>query len=42
MIIQTADRLADVAEEDWNGLVGEDGFYLSYDWLKYVEAEPYE
>jgi uncharacterized protein len=42
MIIQATDRLADVAQEDWDGLVGDDGFYLSHDWLRYVEAEPYE
>lgn len=42
MKIKTVGRLAEVAEDDWNGLVGEDGFYLSYDWLKYVEGEPYE
>jgi uncharacterized protein len=40
--IQTIDRLADMAPDNWDGLVGDDGFYLSYDWLKYVEEEPYE
>lgn len=40
--IDTAGRLADVAREDWDSLVGDDGFYLSYDWLRYVEAEAHE
>lgn len=40
--IQTVGRLADVAPEDWDSLVGDDGFYLSYDWLRYVEGESHE
>jgi predicted N-acyltransferase len=40
--VREADRLADVAGPDWDALVGDDGFYLSYDWLRYVETEPNE
>ena len=40
--IRQADRLADVPGPDWDALVGDDGFYLSYDWLRYVETEPNE
>jgi uncharacterized protein len=39
--VRAADRLADVSGADWDALVGDDGFYLSYDWLRYVETEPY-
>jgi uncharacterized protein len=38
--IQIVDRLEDVARADWDRLVGNDGFYLSYDWLRFVESEP--
>lgn len=41
-MIRTAGCLADVNREDWDSLAGDDGFYLSYDWLRYVEQEPYE
>jgi predicted N-acyltransferase len=37
--IATTGRLADIAQPDWDDLVGDDGFYLSYDWLSYVESE---
>src|ERR1700728_254125 len=36
---RVADRVADVPG-DWDGLVGDDGFYLSRDWLRFVEQEP--
>lgn len=36
---QTVGRLQDVAGEDWDRLAGDDGFYLSYDWLRFVESE---
>lgn len=32
-------RLEDVAQADWDRLAGDDGFYLSYDWLRFVQAE---
>lgn len=38
-MIRTVGRLADVAREDWDSLVADDGFYLSYDWLRYLEGE---
>jgi uncharacterized protein len=38
--IRIVDRLEDVAGADWDRLVGNDGFYLSYDWLRFVESEP--
>ena len=38
--VRAVDRLADVPRLDWDALVGDDGFYLSYDWLRYVETEP--
>jgi predicted N-acyltransferase len=41
-VIQTTERLADIAQPDWDALVGADGFYLSYDWLSYVESEQVE
>lgn len=41
-VIQTTERLADIAQPDWDHLVGDDGFYLSYDWLTYVESEQAE
>jgi uncharacterized protein len=37
--IQTISRLQDVAGGDWDRLAGDDGFYLSYDWLRFVESE---
>lgn len=40
--VRSADQLADVSGPDWDALVGDDGFYLSYDWLRYVETEPNE
>ncbi|MBO0804623.1 MAG: hypothetical protein J2P25_16305, partial [Nocardiopsaceae bacterium] len=40
--IRAAERLADVDGAGWDALVGDDGFYLSYDWLRCVEAEPYQ
>lgn len=40
--VQMADRLADVSRPDWDSLVGDDGFYLSHDWLRYVDTEPHE
>lgn len=40
--VLTTDSLAGVARDDWDGLVDDDGFYLSHDWLRYVETEPYE
>jgi predicted N-acyltransferase len=41
-VIATTERLADIARPDWDGLVGDDGFYLSHDWLSYVESEQAE
>jgi uncharacterized protein len=41
-VIQTTERLADISQPDWDHLVGDDGFYLSYDWLRYVESEQAE
>jgi hypothetical protein len=38
-VVQVTDRLADVPG-DWDSLVGDDGFYLSRDWLRFVEPEP--
>lgn len=38
-MIKTIDRLDEVSQGDWDRLVGDDGFYLSYDWLRFVEAE---
>lgn len=40
--VQAIGRLGEVAEQDWNSLVGDHGFYLSYDWLRYVESEQAE
>jgi uncharacterized protein len=40
--VRMADRLADVPGPDWDSLVGDDGFYLSHDWLRYVEPEHHE
>jgi hypothetical protein len=36
--IRIAEKLSDVPG-DWDGLVGDDGFYLSRAWLNFVEAE---
>jgi uncharacterized protein len=38
-LVQVTDRLAGVPG-DWDGLVGDDGFYLCRDWLRFVESEP--
>lgn len=38
-VTRIVDRLEDVAEPDWNRLAGQGSFFLSYDWLKYIEAE---
>jgi hypothetical protein len=38
-VIKTVDRLADVSSCDWDHLAGDDGFYLSFDWLRFVETE---
>jgi uncharacterized protein len=40
--VRTTDSLAGVTRHEWDGLVDDDGFYLSHDWLRYVETEPYE
>lgn len=40
--VAAMDSLAGVGRTGWDGLAGDDGFYLSYDWLRYVETEPYE
>jgi predicted N-acyltransferase len=37
--IQAIDQLEDVAAHDWDRLAGDDGFYQSYDWLRFVESE---
>jgi hypothetical protein len=37
--IRVVDQLEDVAKADWDRLVGDDGFYLSYDWLRFIESE---
>jgi uncharacterized protein len=37
--ISVIDRLDAVAEADWNRLVDDDSFFLSYDWLRYIESE---
>lgn len=37
--VRTIGRLQDVAGDDWDRLAGDDGFYLSYDWLRFVESE---
>jgi predicted N-acyltransferase len=39
-VIRTSERLADVALPEWDRLVPDDGFYLSYNWLRFVEGEP--
>ena len=41
-VVEAIGRLDEVTERDWNSLVGDHGFYLSYDWLRYVEAEQAE
>jgi uncharacterized protein len=38
-VTATISRLEDVAPDEWDGLAGEDGFYLSHDWLRFVESE---
>ena len=38
-VTRIVDRLEDVAEPDWNRLAGEGSFFLSYDWLRYIESE---
>jgi uncharacterized protein len=38
-VIQVVDELAALTRPAWDRLVGDDGFYLSYDWLSYVESE---
>jgi uncharacterized protein len=40
--VRVTDHIADVPGPDWDSLVGDEGFYLSYDWLRYVETEPHE
>jgi predicted N-acyltransferase len=37
--VRMADRLAEVPGPDWDRLVGDDGFYSSYDWLRFAEVE---
>lgn len=39
-VIRTVERLEDVAMADWDRLVPDDGFYLSYNWLRFIEDEP--
>lgn len=38
--VRMADRLANVPGPDWDSLVGDDGFYSSYDWLRFMETQP--
>jgi predicted N-acyltransferase len=38
--VRIADRLAEVSGPDWDSLAGDDGFYSSYDWLRYTETDP--
>jgi hypothetical protein len=40
--IQVADSLDAVTRQAWDRLAGDDGFYLSYDWLRYIESEQSE
>jgi uncharacterized protein len=40
LAIQTVERLDDVAMADWDRLVPDDGFYVSHNWLRFVEADP--
>jgi hypothetical protein len=37
--VRTASRLEHVARDDWDRLAGDDAFYLSYDWLRFVESQ---
>jgi uncharacterized protein len=37
--IRVVAALETLARQSWDRLVGDDGFYLSYDWLCYVESE---
>jgi predicted N-acyltransferase len=41
-VIEVTQRLEDIAQADWDGLVGDDGFYLCHDWLRYVASERFE
>jgi uncharacterized protein len=41
-VIEITQRLEDIAQADWDGLVGDDGFYLCHDWLRYVASERFE
>jgi predicted N-acyltransferase len=41
-MIGVTERLEDIAAADWDRLVGDDGFYLSHAWLRYVESEGFE
>jgi uncharacterized protein len=40
--VRMADRLADVSGPGWDSLVGADGFYSSYDWLRFMETQPHQ
>lgn len=38
--VRMAGRLVEVPGPDWDSLVGDDGFYSSYDWLQFMETDP--
>lgn len=40
--VRIAGSLADVPGPDWDALAGDNGFYLSYDWLRFTETEPHK
>lgn len=40
--VAAAETIDGVPPGDWDRLVADEGFYLSHDWLRYVETEPNE
>ena len=40
--VAAAETIDGVPSGDWDRLVADEGFYLSHDWLRYVETEPNE
>jgi uncharacterized protein len=37
--LSVIDRIEETGKPDWNRLADDDSFYLSYDWLRYIESE---